>query len=166
MTDSTSTRPLAVVLTELGWKPEVLARQLNSFAALQGRVERMHAKTPYKWLRGDRPLSPWPALTAALVTDELGRPITSADLGWGEDVVEAVSAISGLVLPWTAARGRPRRLPGLPGGGDPERGGRLGPLRRPPGPARRSFAPYRRRPAIRQLTEQAASSEPLAPGPG
>jgi len=37
------------------------------------------------------------------VTDELGRPITSADLGWGEDVVEAVSAISGLVLPWTAA---------------------------------------------------------------
>ncbi len=60
MTDSTSTRPLVVVLTELGWKPEVLARQLNSFAALQGRVERMHAKTPYKWLRGDRPLSRGP----------------------------------------------------------------------------------------------------------
>ena len=60
MTDSTSTRPLAVVLAELGWKPEVLARQLNSFAALQGRVERMHAKTPYNWLRGDRPLSRGP----------------------------------------------------------------------------------------------------------
>ncbi|MDQ3274325.1 MAG: hypothetical protein M3Q39_04650 [Actinomycetota bacterium] len=103
MTDSTSARALAVVLTELGWKPEVLARRLNSFAALQGRVERVHAKTPYKWLRGDRPRPPWPALAAVLMTDELGRPITAADLGWGEDVVEVVSAISGLVLPWTVA---------------------------------------------------------------
>ena len=63
----------------------------------------MHAKTPYKWLRGDRPRSPWPALVAALVTDELGRPIATADLDWGGDDVEVVSALSGLVLPWTAA---------------------------------------------------------------
>jgi len=61
----------------------VLARRLNSFAALHGRSERVHAKTPYKWLLGDRPRSPWPAL----VTGELGRPITTADLGWdGDDV--------------------------------------------------------------------------------
>ncbi len=103
MTESTSIRPLAVVLTELGWKPEVLARRLNSFAALQGRVERVHAKTPYKWLRGDRPRSPWPALAVALMTEELGRPITPADLGWLDGGVECVSAISGLVLPWTVA---------------------------------------------------------------
>jgi hypothetical protein len=102
MTDSTSTRPLAVVLAELGWKPEVLARRLNSFAALHGRVERVHVKTPYKWLRGDRPRSPWPALAAALATEELGRPITPADLGWLDGGVECVSAIRGLVLPWTA----------------------------------------------------------------
>ncbi|MGH4016559.1 MAG: tetratricopeptide repeat protein [Pseudonocardiaceae bacterium] len=101
--DSTNTCPLAVVLAELGWKPEVLARRLNGFAAVQGRVERVHAKTPYKWLRGDRPRSPWPALVAALVSEELGRSITSGELGWGEDAVEAVSAISGLVLPWTVA---------------------------------------------------------------
>ncbi|MGH3773220.1 MAG: hypothetical protein ACRDRW_17795 [Pseudonocardiaceae bacterium] len=100
MTDSTSA--LAVVLTELGWKPEVLARRLNSAAALHGRSERVHTKTPYKWLHGDRPRSPWPALTAALLTDELGRPITTADLGW-DGAIEAVSAISGLVLPWTTA---------------------------------------------------------------
>ncbi|MGH3770664.1 MAG: hypothetical protein ACRDRW_04580 [Pseudonocardiaceae bacterium] len=100
MTDSTST--LAVVLTELGWKPEVLARRLNSAAALHGRSERVHAKTPYKWLHGDQPRTPWPALTAALLTDELGRPLTAADLGW-DGAIEAVSAISGLVLPWTAA---------------------------------------------------------------
>ncbi|MGH3889238.1 MAG: tetratricopeptide repeat protein [Pseudonocardiaceae bacterium] len=101
--DSISTGTLAVVLTELGWKPAVLARRLNSFAAVHGRGERVHAKTPYKWLRGDRPRSPWPALTAALLTDELGRPITAADLGWDGADVEAVPAISGLVLPWTAA---------------------------------------------------------------
>lgn len=79
MTDSTSA--LAAVLTELGWKPEVLARRLNNFAALHGRGEQVHAKTPYKWLRGDRPRSPWPTLIAALLTGELGRPLTTADLG-------------------------------------------------------------------------------------
>ncbi|MGH3867922.1 MAG: tetratricopeptide repeat protein [Pseudonocardiaceae bacterium] len=100
MMDSPSA--LAVVLTELGWKPEVLARRLNSVATVHGRDERVHAKTPYKWLRGDRPRSPWPALMAALVSDELGRSITTSDLGWGGDI-EAVSAISGLVLPWTVA---------------------------------------------------------------
>ncbi len=103
MTDSTNINTLAVVLTELGWKPATLARRLNSFAALHGRRERVHAKTPYKWLRGDRPRSPWPALTVALLTGELERPITTADLGWDGDDIEAVSAISGLVLPWTAA---------------------------------------------------------------
>ncbi|MGH3931962.1 MAG: hypothetical protein ACRDTF_18530 [Pseudonocardiaceae bacterium] len=51
MTDST-TNPLAAVLTELGWKPETLARRLSSLAALHGRAEQVHAKTPYKWLHG------------------------------------------------------------------------------------------------------------------
>ncbi|MGH3829933.1 MAG: hypothetical protein ACRDRS_05690 [Pseudonocardiaceae bacterium] len=103
MTDSTTSSALTVVLTELGWKPGVLARKLNSAAALHGRPERVHAKTPYKWLRGERPRSPWPPLMAALLADELGRPLTAADLGWDCDGVEVVSAISGLVLPWTAA---------------------------------------------------------------
>ena len=103
MTESTPTSPLATTLAELGWKPEVLARRLNNVAALHGRCERVHAKTPYKWLRGDRPRSPWPALVAAVLTDELGRPTTPADLGWLDGGVECVSAISGLVLPWTVA---------------------------------------------------------------
>ncbi|MGH4025711.1 MAG: hypothetical protein ACRDRV_14140, partial [Pseudonocardiaceae bacterium] len=80
MSDPTSTSDangVAAVLTELGWKPETLARRLNSFAALQGRTERVHTKTPYKWLRGDRPRAPWPALVAALLTDEFGRPVTA-----------------------------------------------------------------------------------------
>ncbi|MFN2496916.1 MAG: hypothetical protein ABR608_13565, partial [Pseudonocardiaceae bacterium] len=104
MTETTSASPLAEVLAELGWTPEVLGRRLNSFAVLQGRAERVHAKTPYKWLRGDRPRSPWPVLVAALVTDELGRPVSTPELGWdGSDTMEAVAASSGLVLPWTAA---------------------------------------------------------------
>jgi len=103
MTESPPTSPLATTLAELGWKPEVLARRLNDVAALHGRCERVHAKTPYKWLRGDRPRSPWPALVAAVLTDELGRPTTPADLGWLDGGVECVSAISGLVLPWTVA---------------------------------------------------------------
>jgi hypothetical protein len=103
MTDSTNTGTLADLLTELGWTPAALAQRLNSFAALHGRCEQVHVKTPYKWLRGDRPRSPWPALAAALLTDELGRSITPADLGWDGADIEAVSAISGLVLPWTAA---------------------------------------------------------------
>ena len=63
----------------------------------------MHAKTPYKWLQGDHPRSPWPALVAALLTDEVGRLIASAELGWDEDMAAAVPANSGLVLPWTVA---------------------------------------------------------------
>lgn len=59
MTESTTTHPLARVLTELGWKPEVLARRLNNFAALHGRGERMHVKTPYKWLHGTAPRAQW-----------------------------------------------------------------------------------------------------------
>ncbi|MGH3929484.1 MAG: hypothetical protein ACRDTF_05850 [Pseudonocardiaceae bacterium] len=98
-----SESPLAGVLTELGWKPEILARRLNGFAALHGRGEQMHVKTPYKWLGGGQPRSPWAALAAALLSDELGRVVLPADLGWDADRVELVSAISGLVLPWTVA---------------------------------------------------------------
>ncbi|MBV9143305.1 MAG: tetratricopeptide repeat protein [Pseudonocardiales bacterium] len=101
MTDSPNA--LVAVLTELGWRPKVLARRLNSFAAPHGRAERMHATTPCTWLHGDRPCSPWPALVAALLSEELGRPIiTTADRSWDGDI-EAVSATSGLILPWTAA---------------------------------------------------------------
>ncbi|MGH4022668.1 MAG: hypothetical protein ACRDT0_26210 [Pseudonocardiaceae bacterium] len=98
----TSTSTLPAVLAELGWTPEELARRLNDLAVLHGRGERLHVKTPYKWLRGQQPRSPWPALAAALLAGELGSPVTPTELGWGQDAV-AVSASSGLVLPWTAA---------------------------------------------------------------
>jgi len=119
MTDSITTHPLAGVLTELGWAPEVLARRLNGFAALHGRGEQMHAKTPYKWLHGVVPRSPWSALAVALLTEELGRPVTAAELGWRGVEVQAVSALSGLVLPWTVAGSlRALRVVTDPGGMD------------------------------------------------
>jgi hypothetical protein len=49
---------------------------------------------------------------AALLSEELGRPITTADRGWDGDI-EAVSAISGLILPLD----RGRKLAGGPDGG-------------------------------------------------
>lgn len=94
---------LGAVLAELGWTPETLARRLNGFAALQGRAERIHPKTPYKWLRGERPRSPWPALAAALLSGERDAPVSAADLGWPGTATPAVPAISGLVLPWTVS---------------------------------------------------------------
>jgi len=96
---------LGALLDELGWRPEHLARRLNDFAAMHGRPERVHVKTPYKWLGGDIPRSPWPALMAPLLAQELHRPVTSADLGWPPQAVQAVPACAGLVLPWTAAGG-------------------------------------------------------------
>lgn len=94
---------LAALLGGLGWKPETLARRLNAFATLHGRGERVHLKTPYKWLRGQQPRSPWPALATALLSSQLGRTISIADVGWRDSDVEAVSGISGLVLPWTVS---------------------------------------------------------------
>src|ERR1700716_1943043 len=104
MTDSAPTRPvLAELLAELGWRPEPLARRLNALATAHGRPERLHEKTPYKWLRGERPRTPWPGLVAALLTEGLGREVTAAVLGWPGEVLECVPASTGLVLPWTAA---------------------------------------------------------------
>lgn len=91
------------LLAEVGWQPEQLARRLNECAERHGRGERLHLKTPYKWKRGDVPRSPWPSLTAALLSEQLQRPITLDELGWPDDGFEAVPASAGLELPWSPA---------------------------------------------------------------
>ncbi len=93
---------LTTALDELGWRPTDLARRLNVLAAGQGRTERLHVKTPFKWLRGQEPRPPWPALVAALLTEALGRKVIAADLGWHGDDIECLPATTGLILPWTA----------------------------------------------------------------
>lgn len=97
---------LAASLKELGWRPETLARKLVEHAAFHGRRERIHEKTPYKWIRGERPRPPWPELIAALLSAELARPISPLTLGWppsgNNDQQPLLRADSGLALPWTA----------------------------------------------------------------
>ncbi len=98
---------LAATLKELGWRPETLARKLIEHAVLHGHRElHVHEKTPYKWIRGERPRSPWPELIATLLTSELDRPISPDILGWpvvgGDDQQPLLPADSGLQLPWTA----------------------------------------------------------------
>jgi tetratricopeptide (TPR) repeat protein len=102
MTDSMTSSHLADVLAALGWSPERLARRLNAFAEQQGRTERIHPKTPYKWVAGDTPRPPWRALTAALLTEVLHREITPGGLGWPDDDLECLPADAGLVVPWDA----------------------------------------------------------------
>ncbi|SEG26921.1 hypothetical protein SAMN04489712_104155 [Thermomonospora echinospora] len=105
MADSTfqPRTPLAQLMALVGWNGDRLARGLNAFAQAQGRPERLHPKTPYKWVRGETPRSPWRALTAALLSDALQRPVTTAELGWPEDDLQCVSAITGLQVPWTTS---------------------------------------------------------------
>ncbi|WP_158682389.1 hypothetical protein [Nocardia cyriacigeorgica] len=94
---------LATLLSELGWRPETFARKLSEHAQLHGRRASVHPKTPYKWLAGARPRAPWPDLAAALLTAELARPITPADLGWNAAPTgPLLPADSGLDGPWTA----------------------------------------------------------------
>lgn len=94
---------LATVLTELGWRPETFARRLSQHAVLHGRRDRVHPKTPYKWLAGARPRAPWPDLAAALFTAELDRPVTPAELGWTTAPTgPLLPADSGIEGPWTA----------------------------------------------------------------
>jgi hypothetical protein len=94
---------LAALLGIVGWNPERLARRLNAFTAQQGIAERIHPKTPYKWVTGDVPRPPWRALTAALLSEVLHRPVTTAELGWPADDLEYAAADAGLALPWDAA---------------------------------------------------------------
>lgn len=93
------------LLIESGLTPEAYARRLNECAARHGLRNRLHPKTPYKWRRGVVPGRPWPTLAAQLLSELLGRTITVADLGWPDDICEAVPASTGLVLPWTVAGG-------------------------------------------------------------
>jgi hypothetical protein len=94
--------PFGRLLDEIGWTPETLARAVNRFAQRQGRPERVHLKTPFRWRTGASPRAPWPTLVAAVLSERLHRTITPADLGWGDDT-DLVDAMAGLALPWTTA---------------------------------------------------------------
>jgi hypothetical protein len=65
--------PLGELLAALGMSGDRFARRLNTTAEALGRHERVHPKTPYKWIRGEQPRSPWRSLTTIVLGHELGR---------------------------------------------------------------------------------------------
>lgn len=85
------------------WRPEDLARAVNDrLRTLQLTSRQVHPKTPYKWLNGKRPYRPLPDIIAAVLSDQLQRPVKAADI-WPE-LADSASvykpADSGLLLPW------------------------------------------------------------------
>jgi tetratricopeptide (TPR) repeat protein len=95
--------PLHTLLRRANLSPEQLARRLNKHAEQLRMPNRIDPKTPYKWLRGGQPRQPWPSLTAAVLTTELGHKICPDELGWrsDDDKILYVPADSGLNVPWT-----------------------------------------------------------------
>src|SRR6266540_36633 len=66
MTDDVTptSNSLSAILATLGWSCEHLARKLNGYSAACSLAERVHIKTPYKWINGSQPAAPWPSLIA------------------------------------------------------------------------------------------------------
>ncbi|MFG2158212.1 carph-isopro domain-containing protein [Streptomyces olivaceus] len=92
---------LAGCLDELGWSPKALARKLNRvFGA--GTVAE---SAPYHWRdAGSLPRSPLPMMAAYVLSQELGRNVSVAELWQGRvgDSSALVPADTDLARPWTA----------------------------------------------------------------
>ncbi|MEU9473450.1 carph-isopro domain-containing protein [Streptomyces avermitilis] len=91
---------LSECLDELGWSPKALARRLNRVFGTGTVAE----SAPYHWRDvGGVPRSPLPAMTAYVLSQELGRPISVERLWQGKalDSPLLLAADSGLDHPWT-----------------------------------------------------------------
>ncbi|MFJ9392463.1 carph-isopro domain-containing protein [Nocardioides sp. NPDC101246] len=91
---------LAAALNELGWSPKMLARRLNR----EFGTGTTAASAPYHWRdKGMVPRAPLPALTSHLLSQELGRVVSAAELWQGKagDGAPLLAAGCGLDRPWT-----------------------------------------------------------------
>jgi hypothetical protein len=91
---------LVAVLAELGWSPRTLAQRINR-AFGTGTVA---ATAPYHWRDASRvPRQPLPALTAWVLSRELGRPVTVAELWQGRapGAPLTLPATVEMDLPWS-----------------------------------------------------------------
>lgn len=91
---------LAACLDELGWSPKVLARKLNRVFGVGTVAE----SAPYHWRdAGALPRSPLPAMAAYVLSQELGRTVSVAELWQGRagDSPMLVPADTDLARPWT-----------------------------------------------------------------
>jgi len=102
---------LAGYLTRLGWTTHNLAHHLNALAATLRLPDRVHPKTPRRWMQAIapraepcRPRQPWPGLVCALLSERLHEPVTLAALGWDSGVGSLfVPADHGLDQAWDPA---------------------------------------------------------------
>ena len=93
---------LAALLAELGWTPRALARRINRIQG-SGTVAET---APYHWRDSSRvPRPPLPALAAWVLSRELGRPVSVAELWQGRAAASPLMlpADAGLDQPWTRA---------------------------------------------------------------
>jgi hypothetical protein len=93
---------LAECLVELGWAPTTLARKVNRLFGA-GTVS---VSAPYHWVdRGGVPRAPLPTLTAYVLSQHLGRPVSVRDLwqGRADDSPLLVPADTGMDAPWSIA---------------------------------------------------------------
>jgi hypothetical protein len=99
MSEFTGSGLLGECLARLEWAPERLAREINRTAGKQV----VSAKAPYHWLNGGTPRGALPELAALTLSRALGEHVTAWQLWPGaRPQAVAISAHSGLSLPWTA----------------------------------------------------------------
>jgi hypothetical protein len=97
------------------WRPETLARKINTKLAEQS-TRRIHAKTPYRWLkRGEIPHAPVPEIVVLLLAEATGQPLAFHDVwpGRASRSQTCLPADHGTDVAWTR-EGLLRLLQGWP----------------------------------------------------
>jgi hypothetical protein len=109
--DPARNEALAGYLIQAGWSPEGLGHHLNRLAASLRLPDRLHPKTPRRWVeaigpktRPSVPRDPWLGLVCTALSRRLREPVTLSDLGWQvPNRAVFVPADDGLECSWDAA---------------------------------------------------------------
>jgi hypothetical protein len=108
--DPARNEALAGYLVRADWSPENLGHHLNRLAASLRLPDRLHVKTPRRWVeaigpkvRPSVPRDPWLGLVCTALSRRLREPVTLADLGWQvPNRAVFVPADDGLEFAWDA----------------------------------------------------------------